>query len=29
MSNLYKSAFSDEAISAYQKFLRGEKLIEK
>jgi hypothetical protein len=29
MSNLSKSAFGDEAIAAYEKFLNGEKLIEK
>jgi len=29
MSTLSKGAFSDEALAAYKKFLRGEKLIEK
>jgi len=29
MSTLNKGAFSDEALAAYKKFLRGEKLIEK
>jgi hypothetical protein len=29
MSNLSKGAFGDEAMAAYEKFLRGEELIEK
>jgi hypothetical protein len=29
MSKLSKGAFGDEAMAAYEKFLRGEKLIEK
>jgi hypothetical protein len=29
MSNLSKGAFGDEAMAAYEKFLKGEKLIEK
>jgi hypothetical protein len=29
MSTLSKGAFSEEALAAYKKFLRGEKLIEK
>ncbi len=29
MSNLIKRAFGDQAMAAYRKFLKGEKLIEK
>jgi hypothetical protein len=29
MSNLSKGAFGDEAMAAFEKFLKGEKLIEK
>jgi hypothetical protein len=29
MSNLSKGAFGDEAMAAYEKFLKGEKLFEK